>query len=180
MEHEAERLYKGECAMKTAPKKAAAFFLAAVLVLGGIFLTRPKTKLDIDKFSGYLLTSPVYSGGMEELDRSGLAERYGGFSSSDVSGAKAFTGTDGTAREFAVIEAGSRQAADDIQNAMGRYCRDLMLAYQSKDPEEYERVRGFVIRRTRNYVILTISDPAGSGNRLVDSYFDQICYDKSA
>ena len=180
MEHEAERLYKGEYAMKTAPKKTAAFFVAAVLVLGGVFLVRPKTKLDIGKFSGYLLTSPVYSGGMEELDRSGLAERYGGFPSSDVSGAKAFAGTDGTAREFAVIEAGSRQAADDIQNAMGRYCRDLMLAYQSKDPEEYERVRGFVICRTRNYVILTISDPAGSGNRLVDSYFDQICYDKSA
>lgn len=165
--------------MKTAPKKTAFFLAAAVCVWAGVWLTRPKTKIDIGKFSEYMLTSPAYYSGMEELDRSELAQHYGGISSSDVSEAKAFVGTDGTAREFAVVAACSPQAADSIQSAMALYCLDLMRNYRSENPEECERVRGYVIRRTRNYVILTISDPAGSGNRLVDSYFDRVHYDKS-
>ncbi|WP_282942793.1 DUF4358 domain-containing protein [Paenibacillus sp. RC67] len=125
-----------------------------------------------------MLTSSVYYKDMEELDISNIQEHYSGVTVSDVTNAKVFVSTDGTTREFSIIEANSPQSADSIQRAISSYCSELVKKYQSQNAEEYDRTRGYVIRRTRNYVILTISDSTRSGNQLVDTYLDKINYDK--
>jgi hypothetical protein len=141
---------------------------------------QPKTKIDINKFSEFMLTSSVYYKDMKEMDISNIKEHYSGVTVSDISSAKVLVSTDGTAREFAIIEANSPQSADIIQNAVSSYSNELMNKYQSENVEEYDRLRGYYIHRTRNYVILTISDTTRSGNQLVESYFDKINYDKRA
>lgn len=168
--------------MEKSRKKIVFALVAAAIVLSGIItciLLCPQTKIDINKFSEYMLSSSIYYSGMEELDISDIGEHYGGVSGSDVSHAKAFVSADGTAREFAIFEANGTQSADGIQRAISAYCNANMEKYKAGNLEEYERVKGYVIRRTRNYVILTISDGAGGGNQLVDSYFDKINYDRS-
>ena len=165
--------------MKTISKKALVFVIAAItLVFICIYcLVRPRTTINIDKFSAFMLASSVYYDGMEELDSSNIERHYGGIASSDISQSKILTSTDG--REFAVIQANSPQSADTVQSVIGLYCSGLIQKYQSDDPEKYDRLQGYVIRRTRNYVILTISDRARSGNQLVYDYFDKTNYDKS-
>lgn len=68
------------------------------------------------------------------------------------------------------IEAKSPQSADNIQSAISSYCNELVKKYQSQNAEEYDRTRGYVIRRIRNYFILTISDSTRSGNQLIDTF----------
>ncbi len=171
---------KEESIIRTISKKKRVFILLiAVLVLTSIyFLMYPKTKMNINKFSEFMLTSSVYYKDMEELDISNIQEHYSGVTVSDVTNAKVFVSTDGTTREFSIIEANSPQSADSIQRAISSYCSELVKKYQSQNAEEYDRTRGYVIRRTRNYVILTISDSTRSGNQLVDTYLDKINYDK--
>ncbi|GIP44329.1 hypothetical protein J45TS6_27880 [Paenibacillus sp. J45TS6] len=139
---------------------------------------QPKTKIDINKFSEFLLSSSVYYKDMKELSIERIEEHYSGVTLSDVSSAKVFVSTDGTTREFAILEATSSHNADMIQSALSSYCNELVSKYETQDSEEYDRLQGYSIRRTRNYVILIISDRYGSGNKLVDSYFDKIHYDK--
>ncbi len=152
-----------------------------MIVLTSIYvLMQPKTKIDINKFSEFMLTSSVYYKDMKEMDISNIKEHYSGVTVADVSSAKVLVSTDGTAREFAIIEANSPQSADIIQSAISSYSNELMNKYQSENAEEYDRLRGYYIHRTRNYVILTISDSTRSGNQLVESYLDKINYDKRA
>jgi Na+-transporting NADH:ubiquinone oxidoreductase subunit NqrC len=160
-------------------KKLVLVLIAVVLVLASSYiLMRPATKIDIDKFSQAMLASPVYYKDMEELDISKIKEHYVGVTVSDISSAKVFVSKDGTTREWAIIEATTSQSADAIQKAVSAYCNELVKKYRLENKEEYERLRGYVIRRTRNYVILTISDSTRSGNQLVEAYLDKINYDK--
>ncbi|GIP40629.1 hypothetical protein J31TS4_39090 [Paenibacillus sp. J31TS4] len=152
--------------------------MAILFVISIYGMTRPKTKIDTHTFSEFMLTSSVYYKDMKELPISSLENHYKGVTVSDVSHAKVFVSTDGTAREFSIIEANSLQSADRIQRAISSYSKELAEKYRLGNAEEYERMRGYVIRRTRNYVILTISDNNGSGNQLVDSYLNKIHYDK--
>ncbi|WP_159888099.1 DUF4358 domain-containing protein [Paenibacillus puerhi] len=115
---------------------------------------------------------------MEELNAAQIMEHYSGVPNADVSSAKVFVSTDGSAREFSIIEANNSQSADSIQTALSSYCNELAEKYRVENAEEYERLRGYAIRRTRNYVILTISDSIRTGNQVVDSYLDKINYDK--
>ena len=61
--------------------------------------------------------------------------------------------------------------------ALSLYCRQRESLFRQADPQEAERMRGYQIRRTRNYVLLTISDPQGSGGQLVTDFLRQSGYD---
>lgn len=64
-------------------------------------LIQPKTKIAINKFSEFMLSSSVYYKDMEELDNGRIEDHYSGVTLSDVSSAKGFVSTDDTTREFA-------------------------------------------------------------------------------
>lgn len=161
--------------MRKVLKKAGILFAAVFITVGACLLFRPRTKIDPTRFSDFMLASSVYSRGMGELAAQDIPARYG-VPAADVSDTKAFVGTDGTEREFAVLKATDSQAAGRVQKAVSIYCQGRVRNYP-ENTEEYERLRGFVIRRTRNYVILTVGDGTDSANRLVDSFFEQTRYD---
>lgn len=162
-------------------KKKAGIIIAAaavvILIIIGL-LTRQKTSIDLDHFVNYMLTSPNYYQSMDKIDSTKIPERYG-ISNSDVFSARVYFDLSVDAREFAVIQSPTAEGADRVQEALSLYCHKLMDQYKDTSPLQFARVQGYGIRRTREYVFLTISDAAGSGNQLVDLYFEEINYDKS-
>lgn len=163
-------------------KKLICFSTIAALVIifciGIVIHQYNKTNINIDKYSQLMLSSPIYYRDMKELDITNIQEHYRGVNASDILNGKVFVGADGTAREFAIIEANGSQNANNIQNALGRYCSELLQKYKLENKEEYERLKGYSILRTRDYVIMTISDGIGSGGQITDFYLDKIKYNK--
>lgn len=61
--------------------------------------------------------------------------------------------------------------------ALSLYCRARTELFELADPQEEKRMRGYQIRRTREYVLLTVSDPQESGGQLLTDFFRRSGYD---
>ncbi|MCM0648143.1 DUF4358 domain-containing protein [Clostridium swellfunianum] len=152
--------------------------LIIILCIGIIINQYNRKRININKFSQFMLSSSIYGSDMKELDIANIHEHYRGVNASDILEGKVFVSTDGTAREFSIIEANGAQSTDDIQKAFEIYCSELLKKYQLESTEEYERMKGYSIQRTRNYIILTISDRIGNGYKISDFYLDKTKYDR--
>ena len=150
--------------------------LIAICCLGIVLRQYNRRRIDVDQFSQYMLASPAYYQDMKEIEITDIEDHYPGVRASDLATEKVFVATDGTTREFAILEAKDTQTADTIQEALGRYCSGLLQEYQSESQEEYACLKAYTIRRTRRYLILTISDDANSGGLLVENYLDETNY----
>ncbi len=169
--------------MRTLSRKNLIFLsstaaLIIILCIGFALHQYYKTTINIAEYSQFMLSSSIYYEDMKELDIKNIQEHYSGIKAADILDGKVFVSTDGTAKEFTIIKANGSQNADNIQNILSRYCSNLLKKFQTSNREEYERVKGYSIRRTRDYVIMTISDNMGSGGKISDSYFDKTNYDK--
>ena len=165
---------------KSTYKKWLAALGAAVILLVALILLifmRPKTNLNLNEVSDYLLKTSVYSQGMQELDFSELETRWG-LSSSGFSEGKAFVATDGTSREIVLLNAVDKKSADKAASVLSLYCQDLIDRYDTDNPEEAARVKTYQIRRTRNYVLFTIGNGTAEVSFTLEGYFDKIHYDK--
>jgi len=137
-----------------------------------------RTTVNLDKLAEHLLSSSVYYQDMAEISRDGIAARYG-IDASDIAESKAYAASDGTAREFVLLKAVSVEAAGDMMDALTGYSLGLMDRYSGKSNKEYERVKGYVISRTGEYVIFTISDENGTGSKAAKEYLDSTLYDQT-
>ncbi|MGI5898785.1 MAG: DUF4358 domain-containing protein [Christensenellales bacterium] len=152
-----------------------------VIIAGSLIFKQHRTTINLDKFSDHMLSSSLYYQGMEGFagDNAGIAARYG-IDGADVADARGFAAADGTSREFAIIKAVSVEKAGDMMTSFGLYAKDLMDGYSAAgNAEEYQRVRGYVISRTGEYVIFTISDSIGSGSLAAKTYLDSTIYDQT-
>ncbi|MCI8622511.1 MAG: DUF4358 domain-containing protein [Provencibacterium sp.] len=159
---------------------AAACILAALLfALGGRLLHQCRTAVSFDRLADFLLASPVYCEGMQPLEKEELVRRYPGIRAEDIISFRAFAARDATAREFALLEAAGEREADAVCRALSLFCSEREKLFELADPQEAARVRAYHIRRTRNYVLFTISDPEGNGRRWIEDFLTQSGYDRS-
>lgn len=155
----------------------AAILLLLALIGGGWLLHRRKTVLNLERLAGFLLSSSVYSEGMRALDTQEVFSRYPGITQGDVTDFQVYAAGDGTAREFALFQAKDIGTADDIMTALSLYCYAREDLFALADPQEQQRVRGYQIRRSRDYVLLLISDPQGSGMQMLADFSRIYGYD---
>ena len=152
------------------PAAIAAALLLLALIGGGWLLHRRKTVLNLERLAGFLLSSSVYSEGMRALDEQEAFSRYPGIAEGDVADFQVYAAGDGTAREFALFQAKDRETADDIMTSLSLYCHAREDLFALADPQEQRRVRGYQIHRSRDYVLLLISDPQGSGGQMLADF----------
>ncbi len=152
-----------------------------MIAIGGLSVKHFRTTINLDKLSAHMLSTPYYYQGIEQLmgDNIAIADRYG-IDWADIADGRAFSATDGTAREFAIIRAASVEKADEMMSSFGAYATGMMDRLSAAgNSEEHQRVRGYVINRTGEYVIFTISDAVGSGSLAAKEYLDSTIYDQA-
>jgi hypothetical protein len=151
----------------------------ALAVIVGLTVKHFRTTINLDKLSAHMLSSSFYYQGMDELAGADIAARYD-MDGADIADSRAYAATDGTAREFAIIRATSLEKADRMMSSLGVYSNSLMDRLSAAgNSEEYQRVRGYVINRTGEYVIFTISDALGSGSLAAKEYLNSTIYDQT-
>lgn len=155
----------------------AAMLLLLALIGGGWLLHRRKTVLNLGQLAGFLLSSSVYSEGMRTLEGEEVFSRYPGITDGDVADFRIYAAQDGTAREFALFQAKDKETADDIMTSLSLYCHAREELFALADPQEAARIRGYRIRRSRDYVLLLISDPQGSGGQMLADFSRIYGYD---
>ena len=64
-----------------------------------------------------------------------------------------------------------------MMSALSLYCHEREQLLQLACPQLAAQMRGYRIRRTREYVLLVVSDPQGTGGQLLSDFFRQSGYD---